>query len=238
MKEQTKENLKWGDEEEEYKTITEYKNTETGKVKVVKKIRKYKKIEKIKKSVLERRKWKKFGRCEGQERGPEAGVTEISNDIVNIELTVDSKDSKDSTICRYCGLEHWSRDCPHKDEISNLLDIISRVENTKEDTETINVTQNYRNNRNQIRITEPTNAIRINGLSEEADKDYIYEKFRRYGELERVHLVRDRDTNKLRGFGFVTYKRVSSAIEALKELNGHGYENQAWTLEYAHPVKN
>lgn len=43
----------------------------------------------------------------------------------------------------------------------------------------------------------------VGGLPPDADEDEVGALFRRFGEVERVTLIREADTGKSRGFGFV-----------------------------------
>jgi len=79
---------------------------------------------KLNKHVLERRKWKKFGDCEGLPSGPESNVTYKTTEIINMNLkpkkqgnddehNEDSKDNVPVVVCRLCGeIGHWTLKCP------------------------------------------------------------------------------------------------------------------------------
>lgn len=121
------------------KTRVEWKVNEKGEtIKVTKKIRINKKTKKVSKSVLERRKWAKFGDCEGYPRGPQPGETAEADEIT-MELcdkpkkpkTVDADTESLGIICRFCGAvgDHWSLKCPvrHKYEVPGGDDDDGRV---------------------------------------------------------------------------------------------------------------
>ena len=44
--------------------------------------------------------------------------------------------------------------------------------------------------------------------------------FIRYGEVVNINLVRDKDTGKFKGFGFICYEDQRSTILAVDNLNG------------------
>lgn len=63
------------------------------------------------------------------------------------------------------------------------------------------------------------NKIYVGGLpSNTTDKD-LEAAFVKYGDIKEIILIRDRETNELRGFGFITFLTKGSAEEAL-EMDG------------------
>jgi len=62
--------------------------------------------------------------------------------------------------------------------------------------------------------------IFIGGLPFSADEDVIRDDFGKYGEIEDVYLPKERDTGKLRGFGFVTFKDPRDAQDASDDMTG------------------
>lgn len=61
-------------------------------------------------------------------------------------------------------------------------------------------------------------SIYIGNLPFSATAEEIHELFRPYGTVEKVNLITDRDTGRLRGFGFVDMANgASAAIAALNE---------------------
>ncbi|GLJ21485.1 hypothetical protein SUGI_0396730 [Cryptomeria japonica] len=59
----------------------------------------------------------------------------------------------------------------------------------------------------------------IGGLSYDTATDKLLEVFSKYGEIEEGSVAYDKNTNKSRGFAFVTFKTVEAAKRALKEPN-------------------
>lgn len=60
----------------------------------------------------------------------------------------------------------------------------------------------------------------VGGIPFGVDQQNVREDFGRYGEIEDVYLPSDRETGKLRGFGFVTFKDSRDAHDAAEGLNG------------------
>ena len=61
--------------------------------------------------------------------------------------------------------------------------------------------------------------IFVGGISFGVDQQTIREDFGRFGEIEDVYLPSDRETGKLRGFGFVTFREPRAAEEASSSMD-------------------
>ena len=57
--------------------------------------------------------------------------------------------------------------------------------------------------------------IYVGNLSYKVTEDTVRDAFSEYGAIEQVALIRDRATNQLKGFGFVTFESASAAEAAL-----------------------
>lgn len=53
---------------------------------------------------------------------------------------------------------------------------------------------------------ENTTTLRVTNLSDETSENDLSEMFRDFGNVSRVYLVRDKETNQSRGFAFVTFQ--------------------------------
>ena len=62
--------------------------------------------------------------------------------------------------------------------------------------------------------------IFVGGLPFTVDEHAIREDFGKFGEIQDVYLPRDKELDRPRGFGFVTYKDARDAEDAAKDLNG------------------
>ena len=60
----------------------------------------------------------------------------------------------------------------------------------------------------------------VGGIPFGVDMHNIREDFGRFGPIEDVYLPQDKETGKLRGFGFVTFERPADAEEASAQMNG------------------
>jgi len=59
--------------------------------------------------------------------------------------------------------------------------------------------------------------------------------FERYGAVDRVNLVTDRDTGRSRGFAFVEMSNTQEADQAIAGLNGAQFEGRALNVNEARP---
>lgn len=60
----------------------------------------------------------------------------------------------------------------------------------------------------------------VGGIPYGVDHQDIRSDFGRYGEIEDVYLPTDRETGKLRGFGFVTFRDTIGAEECASRMHG------------------
>ena len=77
--------------------------------------------------------------------------------------------------------------------------------------------------------------IFVGNLDFGVSEDSIKELFEKYGAVERVSLVRDRDTGQPRGFGFVEMTNDNDADRAISELNGATLGSRAINVNEARP---
>uniref|UniRef100_A0A8C5XSJ8 RRM domain-containing protein n=1 Tax=Microcebus murinus TaxID=30608 RepID=A0A8C5XSJ8_MICMU len=61
----------------------------------------------------------------------------------------------------------------------------------------------------------------IGGLNTETNEKAFEAVFGKYGRIVEVLLMKDRETNKSRGFAFVTFESPEDAKDAARDMNGH-----------------
>lgn len=61
--------------------------------------------------------------------------------------------------------------------------------------------------------------------------------FEKYGEVTDAVVMKDRETNRSRGFGFVTFANDADADAAIEALNGSELDGRALTVNEARPPK-
>ena len=77
--------------------------------------------------------------------------------------------------------------------------------------------------------------IYVGNLAFTTDADEIRDLFSDYGEVESVNLITDRDTGRLRGFGFI--EMSSGGNEAIEALNQKEVGGRTLTVNLAKPRK-
>lgn len=75
--------------------------------------------------------------------------------------------------------------------------------------------------------------IYVGNLPFSANEDQIRELFSAYGTVESVNLITDRETGRLRGFGFVDMS--SGGEDAITALNQHELDGRTLTVNPAKP---
>jgi cold-inducible RNA-binding protein len=77
--------------------------------------------------------------------------------------------------------------------------------------------------------------IFVGNLSFQTTEDALRTVFERYGEVQKVKLVTDRETGRARGFAFVEMTNEEAADRAIAELNGKAQDGRNLTVNEARP---
>ncbi|XP_026230527.1 cold inducible RNA binding protein a isoform X2 [Anabas testudineus] len=73
----------------------------------------------------------------------------------------------------------------------------------------------------------------IGGLSFETNEESLEKAFSKYGTIEKVDVIRDKETGRSRGFGFVKYDNAEDAKDALEAMNGKTLDGRAIRVDEA-----
>jgi len=74
----------------------------------------------------------------------------------------------------------------------------------------------------------------VGNLSYGITDEEVTQLFQPYGEVQTVNIVKDRATNKSKGFGFVEMATQEQGEAAIKELNGKTVKERAIIVNEAH----
>jgi len=81
-------------------------------------------------------------------------------------------------------------------------------------------------------------SIYIGNLDYSATQEDLSEVFADYGTVKRVHLPTDRETGRMRGFGFVELASESEESNAISELDGAEWMGRQLKVNTARPREN
>ncbi|KAG7524512.1 cold-inducible RNA-binding protein isoform X4 [Solea senegalensis] len=73
----------------------------------------------------------------------------------------------------------------------------------------------------------------VGGLSFETTEDSLSNAFSRFGSIDKVDVIRDKETGRSRGFGFVKYDNPEDAKDAMAEMNGSTVDGRAIRVDEA-----
>ncbi len=77
--------------------------------------------------------------------------------------------------------------------------------------------------------------IYVGNLSYEATEEEVRQLFAEFGDVSSVSLITDRETGRLRGFGFVEMADDATAKAAIEGLNGKEIAGRTLTVNEARP---
>jgi RNA recognition motif-containing protein len=73
----------------------------------------------------------------------------------------------------------------------------------------------------------------IGGLSWNTDSESLRQGFEKFGPVEDAVVIRDRETGRSRGFGFVVYSNEDNADAAILEMNDREFEGRTIRVQKA-----
>lgn len=79
------------------------------------------------------------------------------------------------------------------------------------------------------------NKLFVGSLPWSVDDTQLNEIFSAHGSVVSARVVRDRDSGRSRGFGFVEYADEASAAAAMEATNGSMIEGRAISVSFARP---
>lgn len=80
--------------------------------------------------------------------------------------------------------------------------------------------------------------IYVGNLDFKVTEDEIRQAFAAYGQVDKVTILKDRDTGQPRGFGFVEMANDEEAEKAINGLNGAKMGSRALNVNEARPKTN
>jgi len=80
-----------------------------------------------------------------------------------------------------------------------------------------------------------SNKLFVGNLSFQTTENDLQDAFAAFGSVTETNLMMDRETNRPRGFGFVTMSSAAEAQSAIEGLNGKDLGGRALTVNVAKP---
>jgi RNA recognition motif-containing protein len=81
-------------------------------------------------------------------------------------------------------------------------------------------------------------TIYIGNLSYEVTQEDLQEVFANHGTVKRVYLPQDRETGRMRGFGFVELSTEAEETSAIESLDGAQWMGRQLKVNKARPREN
>jgi cold-inducible RNA-binding protein len=78
----------------------------------------------------------------------------------------------------------------------------------------------------------------VGNLSFQTTEQDLNKLFAQYGSVTETALIMDRETNRPRGFGFVTMSSADEGQKAIEALHGHNHDGRDLTVNEAKPMES
>ena len=79
------------------------------------------------------------------------------------------------------------------------------------------------------------NKLYVGNISFETNETDLHSLFAQAGEVQTVNIIRDRDTGRPRGFGFVEMTTEAEAQKAIDQFNDESFGGRTLTVNVAKP---
>ncbi|KAJ5655281.1 hypothetical protein N7507_007231 [Penicillium longicatenatum] len=245
------------------KTVISYRfNDDNKKVKVTRRIKTTTVREHVNPQVAERRSWPKFGTPPGPTFDTTSvGENMVFRPSINWKAQAKEAEKdggekgsmkdqlKDKKVkCRICSGEHFTARCPFKDTMAPVEEATGGAGVDADDKEagglgagkSSYVPPHMRNGgaaggeKMGGRFEKDDLAtLRVTNVSELAEEQELRDLFERFGRVTRVFLARDRETQRAKGFAFISYADRGDAASACEKLDGFGYRHLILHVEFA-----
>ena len=80
--------------------------------------------------------------------------------------------------------------------------------------------------------------IYVGNMSYQTTEDTIKSLFEQYGEVEKVTMIKDRDTQRPKGFGFISMTDDAAGKKAIEELDQKEFEGRTLKINEAKPKED
>ncbi|KAK6204578.1 translation initiation factor eIF3, p33 subunit [Scheffersomyces amazonensis] len=243
------------------KTVITFRTNQDGKrVKVTQRIREIKVQERVHPLIAQRKNWHKYGKERNSAPGPDTSTTQLGEkvelklglswkQVEKEEEETKAQNRSDNIViqkitCRFCGGDHYTAKCPYKETLGGTAsaDTAAAESAAAEANGTGKyVPRHMRAGAEGILSKEARDdamTLKVSQLNSFVDEDMLRDElFARFGPLQRVTVVRNRETGDSRGLAYVSFYSEEAAEKALNALNGKGYHSLILHLEWSKKKK-
>ncbi|WWC66677.1 uncharacterized protein I206_100581 [Kwoniella pini CBS 10737] len=235
------------------------------KVKVTRRIRRRVQTQVVSHSVAERKGWAKFGLDSGKPSGPDRKTTIIGENLhfriapvskaepEAVDPVAAKPTAGKAVVCRLCQGGHFTAKCPYKEQLAVIDNMNGEGMDDEEEAGGAGglapkgaggaggkyVPPGQRAGggagESMFRSRDDLPTLRITSLSVDAEEDDVRELFSKFGRIARVSVVRDRETRESKGLAFVSFEERKSGEEAIKVMNGRGYDSLILNVAWSQP---
>lgn len=85
----------------------------------------------------------------------------------------------------------------------------------------------------QATMASDEGKLFVGGLSFDTNEQSLEQVFSKYGQISEVVVVKDRETQRSRGFGFVTFENIDDAKDAMMAMNGKSVDGRQIRVDQA-----
>ncbi|KAK9469292.1 eukaryotic translation initiation factor 3 subunit G-domain-containing protein [Lipomyces arxii] len=172
-------------------------------------------------------------------------------------VEVDKKETQKSSniTCRTCGGAHFTSRCPYKDKLSTS-DVAAGDSTTPQSStpepaaapssgplKSTYVAPHLRGangggrgdgeRMGGYRDRDDSATLRVSNIGEDVTESDLGRLFERFGKIQRLYLAKEKDTNRSKGYAFISYFDIPSAQKACQKLDGFGFENLILRVEFS-----
>lgn len=216
-------------------------------MKITQKIKFVSAQERVDPLVVERKAWSKFGVEKNRSLGPNTKITNFGEEItLKLGPKVIKKEEQEpvkkattskSLKCRICKGDHFTSKCPMKDYAS--ASVTASVSSTPAAAGKSTYTAPHLRNgasaapKPALGERDDSTTLRVSNLSNDVIEEDLREIFGKFGHITRCNIVRDRETGRSRGFGFISFDTIPQAEKAQERLDKHGLDNLIINVEFS-----
>lgn len=158
--------------------------------------------------------------------------------------------------CRTCNADHWTTHCPFKDtglipggkqDLGGMGSGGSNMEKSSLSSSQLDdkplsnkyIPPNKRDGGGkygdsmQAQHKDVNFAIRISNLSESTQEADLEDLIKFFGPVQKIFLAKDKQTQLCKGFAYIHFRNKQDASDAIKGLNGHGYDHLILNVDWS-----